>query len=114
MFSVGSYAKIWEFKKISEKYTDVRISTSVKDKATEKYEQDFSATVRCIGQAHQQIAYLSEKDTFMITKCGVSTKWDAEKKVMYTNYVVFEMDAVDPGEMPAKKTETEDNPFLKS
>ena len=113
MFSVNSWAKIWEIKAINDKYSDIRISTSQKDKATEKYEQDFGAFVRMVGQAHQQVQYLSEGDRFKILKCGVTNKYDKEKKTTYTNYVIFEIKAEDPAELPTKKTEEEENPFLK-
>ena len=107
MFSVNSWAKIWEIKEIKDKYSDIRISTSVKDKATENYVQDFGAFVRLVGQAHKQMQYLSEGDRFKITRCGVTNNYDKEKKVTYTNYVIFEIEAEDPAEPVAEK-----NPFL--
>lgn len=110
MFSVNSYAKIWEIKEIKEKYTDIRISTSVKNKTTEKYEQDWGAFVRLVGQAHQQMQYLSEGDKFKILRCGVTNSYDKEKKVTYTNYVIFEIEAVDP----ADPVNPADNPFLEN
>ena len=108
MFSVGSYAKIWKIKEISDKYSDIRISTSKKDKATEQYEQDFGAFVRMVGQAHEQMSYLSEGDKFKILRCGVTNKYDKEKNVTYTNYVIFEIEADDPADQPGN----EDNPFM--
>ena len=107
MFSVNSWAKIWEIKEIKDKYSEIRISTSVKDKTTEKYEQDFGAFVRLVGQAHQQLQYLSEGDRFKIIRCGVTNKFNKETKQTYTNYVIFEIEAEDPAEPVAEK-----NPFL--
>ena len=107
MFSVNSWAKIWEIKEIKDKYSEIRISTSVKDKATEKYEQDFGAFVRLVGQAHQQMQYLNNGDRFKILRCGVTNKYDKESKKTYTNYVIFEIEAEDPAEPVAEK-----NPFL--
>lgn len=107
MFSVGSYAKIWEIKEIKDKYSEIRISTSVKNKETEKYEQDFGGFVRMVGQAHQQMQYLSAEDRFKIIRCGVTNRYDKENKKTYTNYVIFEIEAEDPAEAKA-----EDNPFL--
>lgn len=106
MFSAGSFAKVWEIKDIKDKYSDIRISTSHKDKATEKYEQDFGAFVRLVGQAHQQVNYLSEGDSFKIVRCGVTNTYDKEKKVTYTNYVIFEIELQDNEAKP------EENPFL--
>jgi len=106
MFSVGSYAKLWQIKEIKEKYSEVRISTSRKNKEG-KYEQDFGGFVRMVGQAHEQINYLKEGDSFKIVRCGVSNTYDKEKKVTYNNFVIFELEADE------KEAEEEENPFLK-
>lgn len=106
MFSVGSYAKLWQIKGIKEKYSEVRISTSRKNKEG-KYEQDFGGFVRMVGQAHEQINYLTEGDSFKIVRCGVSNTYDKEKKVTYNNFVIFEIEADE------KEAEEEENPFLK-
>ena len=108
MFSNGSYATIWEIKEIKDKYSNIRISTSVKNKETDKYEEDFGGFVRMVGQAHQQLQYMSERDRFMIIRCGVSNKYDKEKKQTYWNCVVFEIEAVDPA-----GSAEEENPFIK-
>ena len=107
MFSAGSYAKIWEIKEIKDKYSDIRISTSAKDKKTEEYYQDFGAFVRLVGQAHAQLEYLNTGDKFKIVRCGVTNKYDKEKKVTYTDYVIFELELPEQSADPA-----EDNPFL--
>lgn len=106
MFSVGSFAKLWQIKEIKEKYSEVRISTSRKNKEG-KYEQDFGGFVRMVGQAHEQINYLTEGDSFKIVRCGVSNTYDKEKKVTYNNFVIFEIEADE------KEAEEEENPFLK-
>lgn len=106
MFSVGSFAKLWQIKEIKEKYSEVRISTSRKNKEG-KYEQDFGGFVRMVGQAHEQINYLTEGDSFKIVRCGVSNTYDKEKKVAYNNFVIFEIEADE------KEAEEEENPFLK-
>ena len=107
MFSVGSYAKIWDIKEIKDKCSDIRISTSRKNKETGEYEQDFGGFVRLVGQAHEQMKYLSNGDKFKIIRCGVENHYDKEKKTTYTNYIIFEMEAEDPAEPTA-----EDNPFI--
>lgn len=107
MFSAGAWAKIWEIKEIREKSSDIRISTSVKNKETGKYEQDFGGFVRMVGQAHKQLQYMSPEDRFKIVRCGVSNTYDKEKKVTYNNFVIFEIEAEDPAE-----PSVEDNPFL--
>ena len=71
MFSAGSYAKIWEIKEGRGNYTDIRISTSKKDRETGDYKQDFGGYVRMVGKAHEAMAHLEEKDSFKIVRCGV-------------------------------------------
>lgn len=107
MFANGYYAKIWEIKKIADKYSDIRISISVKDKNTDRYDQTFGGYVRLVGQAHEQMKYLSEGDKFKIVRCGVKNHYDKDKKTTYWDPVVFEMDAIDPAD-----PKPEDNPFL--
>lgn len=111
MFSAGSFAKIWEIKEGSGNYTDIRISTSKKNKETGKYEQDFGGYVRMVGQAHEAMAHLEEKDSFKIIRCGVENHYSKEKKVTYNNFVIFEVEVDDS--YPAKEPgEDEENPFL--
>lgn len=114
MFSNNSYAKLWEIKEIKDKYSNVRISTSTKNKETGEYEDDFNGFARMVGQAHQQLQYMSERDRFKIIRCGVSNKYDKEKKTTYWNCVVFEIEVVDPDDAPdsIEKLEQE-NPFIK-
>lgn len=109
MFSAGSYAKIWEIKDRKDKYTDIRISTSKKDRSTGKYSQDFGGFVRMVGQAHDAMLHLEEGDSFKIIRCGVENTYNKEKKVTYNNFVIFEAETDDS--YPAKESE-EDNPFL--
>lgn len=107
MFSVGSYAKVWEVKRIEDKYMDIRISTSKKvDEG--KYEQDFGGFVRLVGKARSAGEYLNEGDSFKIARCGVENHYDKEKKQTYTNFVVFEIETDDD-----KTSLEEENPFVK-
>lgn len=106
MFSVGSYAKVWEVKRSAEKYIDLRISTSKKDKDG-NYEQDFGGFVRLIGKARSEGEYLNVGDSFKILRCGVENHYDKEKKQTFTNYIIFELEADE-----AKNLE-EENPFVK-
>lgn len=109
MFSAGSYAKIWEIKDRKDKYTDIRISTSKKDRSTGKYSQDFGGFVRMVGQAHDAMLHLEEGDSFKIIRCGVENSYNKEKKVTYNNFVIFEAETDDS--YPVKETD-EENPFL--
>lgn len=94
-FRTGNYATIWEVKAGNGNYTDVRLSTSKKNKQTEQYETDFSGFVRFIGTAHQNAASLSEKDRIKIGECEVTNSYNKEKNVTYTNYAVFSFEKVE-------------------
>ena len=111
MFSAGSYAKIWEVKAINKNYSDIRISTSKKDKETGNYTQDFGGFVRMVGQAHAQMSYLDEGDRFKIVRCGVENKYDKEKKVTYNNFIIFEVESEDAPASPDASAD-EENPFI--
>lgn len=88
MFSNGTYATIWQVDE-REKYMNVQLSTSRKNQNGE-YETDFSGFVRFVGKAKDVVRGLHEKDRVRILSCGVTTQYNKEKKVTYTNYVVFE------------------------
>jgi len=111
MFSAGSYAKIWEIKAINANYSDIRISTSKKDKETGEYKQDFGGYVRMVGKAHEQMNYLYEGDKFKIVRCGVENHYDKAKKVTYNNFVIFEAEAEDAPAGPDANAD-EENPFI--
>ena len=87
-FQNGSYATIWEVKP-SEKYTDVRLSTSRKRKDTGAYETDFSGFVRFIGSAHQKAASLKEKDRIRLGEISVTRTYDKVRDTNYTNFQCF-------------------------
>lgn len=110
MFSAGSYAKIWEIKRKEDKFTDIRISTSKKDRETGKYSQDFGGFVRMVGQAHTAMDHLEENDSFKIIRCGVENSYNKEKKTTYNNFVIFEVETDDS--YPERGEAEEDNPFL--
>ena len=113
MFSVGSYAKVWEIKRVEEKYSDIRISTSKKlDDGS--YKEDFGGFVRMVGKAHKAMDYINEKDSFRILKCGVESIYDKEKKEKYTNFIIFDAEPAekkeDDGFRPIEGSDK--NPFL--
>ena len=112
MFSAGSYAKIWEIKPEEGKnYTKARISTSVKDKETGNYKQDFGDFVRLVGEAHKKASDLKDGDRFQILKCGVSNYFDKDKQKTYVNYVIFDIEPVEGPEKDIDADLLEGNPF---
>lgn len=110
MFCNGAYAKLWEIKEIKERSADVRISTSSKNKDG-KYEQDFGGYVRMIGKALEALNHdLHENDRFKIVRCGVTNRYDKEKKITYNNFAIFEVEPAEEAEHPL--VGSDENPFL--
>lgn len=113
-FREGAWAKVWEIKPVRENITTLRISTSRKDKQTGEYETDFSGFVTCIGtNVAGKAARLNEGDRIKIGHCDVTTKYDKEKRITYTNFNMFSFDnneddedvtqsTVDDGEVEGK------------
>lgn len=108
-FRTGAYCKIWEVTPMSDTSTKLRMSIGRKNKQTGEYEQDFSGFVMAIGTAAaKKAANLKEGDRIKLGDVDVSTKYDKEKKVTYTNFKMFSFD-LDEGEAPTVST-TEPQP----
>lgn len=89
-FRTGAYAKVWEVSPMSDTSTKLRISISRKNKRTDEYEQDFSGFVLAIGTAAaSKAARLKEGDRIKLGDVDVSTKYDKDKKITYTNFKLF-------------------------
>lgn len=112
MFANGSYATIWQVKKIEEKYSEMRISTSSKDKTTGEYSQDFGAFVRFVGKAHQEAQHLGERDRFKIVRCGVTNEYNKEKQTTFTRYLIFEIETDTSADSQDKMQPSDENPFI--
>lgn len=105
-FRTGAYAKIWEVSPMSDTSTKVRMSVSRKNKQTSEYEQDFSGFVLCIGTAAAKKALqLSEGSRIKIGDCDVTTKYDEQKKITYTNYKMFSFEDADGNSSSADPTD---------
>lgn len=91
-FRIDAYAKVWE---VNDKgnYSEARISISKKNKLTNQYETDFQSKVRLVGQAHN--CRVKANDRIKIKACDVSTRYNKETGVTYTNYVIFEIETDD-------------------
>lgn len=95
-FRTGSYAKVWAVEPKSDTNTTVRISISRKNKKTDEYEQDFSGFVGFVGTAAaKKAACLKEGDRIKLGDVDVTTSYDREKKVAYTNFKCFSFDVED-------------------
>lgn len=98
-FRPGAYAKVWEVTPMSDTSTKVRMSVSRKNKQSGEYEQDFSGFVLAIGTAAaHKAAGLKEGDRIKLGDVDVSTKYDREKKITYTNFKMFSFDIENGGD----------------
>ena len=112
-FREKSYAKIWEIENKGN-YHVASMSVSKKNKETGKYDVEWqNKFVRLVGTAHAQAESLKTGDSVKIGACDVSNKYDNEKKITYTNYVIFGFEKNDnnggdkaPTTPPAKATPT--------
>lgn len=111
--SSGSFAKVWKVEP-QERFTKVQLSVSKKNQNGE-YETDFSGFMRFIGEAHKKASTLKNGDRIKIGDFEVTTSYNAETKVTFTNYAVFTYEMADavgqtnapaapaPAPEPAKK-----------
>lgn len=107
-FRTGAYAKVWEVTPMSDTSTKVRMSVSRKNKQGE-YEQDFSGFVLAIGTAAaHKAAGLKEGDRIKLGDVDVSTKYDKDKKVTYTNFKMFSFET--DGESSSSRPAPPDEP----
>lgn len=102
-----TFAKMWSIEN-KGKYSIVDLSVSRKNKETGEYETDFRHKfVRFVGNAHAALEGMSGTERIKILSGDVSNHYDAEKKVTYTNYVVFAIEKAD-GSAPTPQNKSED------
>ena len=112
-FRNNNYCTVWEVESISDTNTKARISSSRKNKQTGEYETDFSGFVNFIGTAAAKKALgLKEKDRIRLGDVDVTTKYDKEKKVTYTNFKIFSFET--QGEIDGGAGRTDEPPQIES
>ena len=106
-FRSGAYATVWEIQPMSDTFTKGRISITRKNKDTGEYETQFSGFVMFAGTgAASKAAKLKEKDRIKLGDTDVTTKYNKEKNVTYTNFKIYDFEMADfqnenRGTMPA-------------
>jgi len=107
-FKSGSYAKVWQITPRSSTMTELRISTSRKNKESGEYEQDFGGYIRCVGtDCAAKAAQLAEGDKIRLGDVDVTRRYDKEAQKEYTNFTVFSFERDDgspPQAQDAPKT----------
>lgn len=92
----GAYAKCWSVEPKTNTLTNVRLSINRKNKMTDEWEQDFSGFVMFIGAENAaKAAKIKEGDLIKIGNCDVSTRYDRDKHINYTNFKVFSFETYD-------------------
>lgn len=101
-FRTGAYAKVWD---VTDKgnYSTANVSISRKDKDSGEYKVEFQdGYVRLVGNAHtyaQEHGWAegidSNGESIQISSCDVTNYYDASKKKLFTNFVIFGFDIPD-------------------
>ena len=101
-FEKDGLATVWSAESVSDTVTKLRISTSRKNRDGE-YETDFSGFVTVYGTSPAaRAAKLKERDRIKLGDVEVSTRYDKEKNITYTNYKMFSFEKADfKGNKPA-------------
>lgn len=91
-FRQGAYAKIWSVEDKGN-YSVCNLSISKKNKDTDKYDIEFQdGFVHLVGTAHTGISGMDIPKnglSIKISSCDVTNNYVADKKKLYTNYVIF-------------------------
>ena len=102
-FRTNSYCTIWEVTPVSDTMTKARVSTSRKNRKTGEYETDFSGFVAFLGTAAaQKAARLKEHDRIRLGDVDVTSSYNKERKITYTNFNVYSFDMADDVKGSAK------------
>lgn len=105
-FRKDAWATCWSIEPKSDTMTQVRLSTSRKDKATGEYVQDFSGFVAFVGTvAAKQAANLKEKARIKLGDVEVTTKYVKEKEQTYTNFKCYSFTAQDESQSSSDQSE---------
>lgn len=108
-FRSKSFAKVWDVKPVSEYMTQLRISTSRKNKQTDQYEQDFSGFVAFVGADNAKAAAaLNAGDRIQLGDVDVTTTYDKAKGKEYVNYKAFSFTKDGMSNSSAPKKEVDD------
>ena len=112
-FRKDSFATIWSVEAVSDTLTKARISISRKNKDTGQYDQDFGGFVSFTGTAAaKKAASLKERDRIKLGDVDVTTKYDKEKNVTYTNFKVFSFEMADGSQSQQSAASTEPQPSV--
>lgn len=97
-FRNGAFARVWSVNSGTNS-SKVNLTVSRKDKTSDAYEVVFKdGFVSFVGDAHKKIQGVEVGSGGLSVKllsCDVENRYDAAKKVTYTNYAVFDFEFPD-------------------
>lgn len=90
-FHNNAVATVWKLKQMPEgaQFQDVQISTSIKNKKTDKFESDFSGYVRFVGEAARNARELQERDRIVLKETDVTRRYDKDTQKEFFNCTVY-------------------------
>ncbi len=95
-FRQGAFATVWDVEQKSDRWTKIRVSISRKNKDTDEYEEEFSGFIDCIGSAcAPKAAKLQKRDRIKLGSVDVTTSYNKERGVTYTNFKMMSFDRAD-------------------
>lgn len=111
-FRDNAWLTVWEVKPApSGRSTQIRASTSKKNRDTDEYETDWSGFITLAGDAHKKAAMLKPKDRIQIKGCEVTTRYVKERDREYTNYTVWDFDMNDSSRSGGGQDRRRENDF---
>lgn len=110
-FKNGCICTVWERQGVvvenKGKTALVNVTTSKKNKQTDRYETDFSGTVMFLGKSLHKLneLNLSSRDRLRLLEVETTTFYDKQNNKNYTNFICWDFEPADDG----KKQETTPN-----
>ena len=116
-FRNGAYASVFSVVKGNGNFYDVRLCTSRRNRQSGAYEQDFGGFVRFVGDAATKIAQYNGRDAkdnggnpvvrVRLGDVDTTNTYNREKRVTYTNHVVFSFDYPNGEDNSANNNQTQ-------
>lgn len=104
MFCDGCKAKIWKIQRCEERYADVQVSTSSKNKQSGEWETDFSGFCRILGKDMTDkirgTAIPKGGLKVELNRVAVKQNYNKEKKQAFTEFIIWDFEFADAPKEP--------------
>ena len=92
----GGYVTVWEVKPKTQAITQLRVSSSKKDRTTDEYVTDFSGYISVLGsEVASRAMSLKSGDRIRLGAWELTNKYNKEKGETYWNVAVYEFENAD-------------------